>query len=316
MTTALHDGTSSDPFEHEALFYSSDDEYLEQILPFIADGLDAGAAVLIATPHAKVELLASRVEGWADDRLHLEAMEEVGANPAWIIPVWADFVAAQADLGRTVRGVGEPIWADRTPDELVECARHEALLNVAFAATSGFSLLCPYDLRFLDPSVIDEAGHNHPRIDRAGEVCTSENYDGDVPHWLDTPLTAVPAGTERASFGSGSIAPLRRLVAYRAGEAGLSRPKADDAVLAVSEAVSNSISHGGGRGELLLWQADDRFICEVHDHGHITDPLVGRIRPTVGQLDGRGMWLIHQVSDLVQLRFLPDGQHLRMQFVR
>jgi anti-sigma regulatory factor (Ser/Thr protein kinase) len=198
----------------------------------------------------------------------------------------------------------------------VECARHEALLNVAFAAARGFTLLCPYDTRSLDRAVLEEAEHTHPQIDRAGEPRASDAYDAAIPGWLETPLSPVPEGAERVTFGEESVAAIRRLVAYRGIEAGLPRPKADDAVLAVSEAVTNSIEHAGGGGELLLWSADDRFICEVHDHGRITDPLVGRVVPTVGQTDGRGLWLIHQICELVQLRSLPDGQHLRMHFTR
>jgi anti-sigma regulatory factor (Ser/Thr protein kinase) len=308
--------TVTEPFVHEALLYDSEEDYLERILPFVADGLDAGDAVLIAVPQANLDLLAPQMEGWVDDRLHVEAMEEVGANPAWIIPVWADFVAAQADAGRRVRGVGEPVWSARTPEELVECARHEALLNLAFATAEGFTLMCPYDTRTLDPAVLEEAAHTHPQLDRAGEACPSAAYDGQIPSWLESPLSPVPAGAERVAFDDGSVAAIRRLVAFRAIDAGLPRPKADDAVLAVSEAVTNSIDHAGGHGELALWATDDRFICEVHDQGRITDPLAGRLRPSVGQAAGRGLWLIYQISDLIQLRSLPDGQHLRLHFTR
>ena len=61
-----------------------------------------------------------------------------------------------------LRGIGEPIWADRSPAELVECQRHEALLNLAFAGTDGFRLLCPYDAARLDRDVIEEAERTHP----------------------------------------------------------------------------------------------------------------------------------------------------------
>ena len=66
--------------------------------------------------------------------------------------------------GRRLRGIGEPIWADRSPDELVECQRHEALLNLAFADAGDFWLLCPYDVDALDPDVIAEAHHSHPAV--------------------------------------------------------------------------------------------------------------------------------------------------------
>jgi prepilin-type processing-associated H-X9-DG protein len=41
-------------------------------------------------------------------------------------------VVSAAKLDR-LRGAGEPIWPERRPAELVECQRHESLLNVAFA---------------------------------------------------------------------------------------------------------------------------------------------------------------------------------------
>ena len=65
-------------------------------------------------------------------------MAEIGANPACIIPAWRDFVDECAEAGRAIRGIGEPIWADRSPAELVECQRHESLLNLAFADTRSF----------------------------------------------------------------------------------------------------------------------------------------------------------------------------------
>ena len=38
-----------------------------------------------------------------------------------------------------------------------ECQLHEALLNVAFGASTPLWLLCPYDLEALTADVIDEA---------------------------------------------------------------------------------------------------------------------------------------------------------------
>ena len=47
--------------------------------------------------------------------------------------------------GRPVRGIGEPIWPGRRPEELLECQLHEALLNVAVDPEVPFWLICPYD---------------------------------------------------------------------------------------------------------------------------------------------------------------------------
>ena len=103
-------------------------------------------------------------------------MGTVGRNPARIIPVWRAFVDEHAESVRGTCGVGEPIWAARTSDELVECERHEALLNLAFAATpTALHLMCPYDVGSLPGSVIEGARRNHPVVTEEG-VSTAEQY--------------------------------------------------------------------------------------------------------------------------------------------
>ena len=88
-------------------------------------------------------------------------MAQVGANPARIIPAWHEFVTRNAAPGRRMRGIGEPIWNGRSSDELVECQRHESLLNVAFGRGEPWWLLCPYDVENLEPAVIFEARRRH-----------------------------------------------------------------------------------------------------------------------------------------------------------
>ncbi|WP_425387325.1 ATP-binding protein [Embleya scabrispora] len=44
------------------------------------------------------------------------------------------------------------------------------------------------------------------------------------------------------------------------------------------------------------------FVCEIHDAGHIVDPLAGRHRPAPDQDGGRGLWMANQLCDLVQIR--------------
>src|SRR5206468_1362464 len=102
-------------------------------------------------PGRKGDLLRDALDEDAG-RVHFADMAQVGANPARIIPAWSAFVQGSAEPGRRMRGIGEPIWADRSPDELVECQHHEELINVAFDGAAPMDLLCPYDKRALDAS--------------------------------------------------------------------------------------------------------------------------------------------------------------------
>jgi anti-sigma regulatory factor (Ser/Thr protein kinase) len=113
-------------------------------------------------------------------------------------------------------------------------------------------------------------------------------------------------------FGWRSLGPVRRFVARHATGAGLGPARADDLVLAVNEVVTNSLRYGGGEGTLRTWQANGSLICEISDGGHITEPLVGRVRPPVRREGGRGLWLANQLCDLVQVRSFGDGSVVRL----
>ena len=275
-------------FSHEAFFYADDDEYLAAIGPFIDEGIAAGESVLVAVPADRLRLLAGRF-GAGQPQLRFAEMEVLGRNPAWIIPAWAAFVAAQAP-GRPARGVGQPIWAGRSADELVECSRHEALINVAFADAEGFRLLCPYDTTSLDHAVIEESLHNHPHVTTSDAVAPSDAYTGAIPSWLESPLSPVPATADVLTFHAGDLARVRHRTAALATAAGLQPSRIDDLVIAVSEATTNSALHAGGAGEIALWQDGGRFLCEIRDRELCPIPSPGECgrRPTRSAGAGSG----------------------------
>jgi anti-sigma regulatory factor (Ser/Thr protein kinase) len=76
--------------------------------------------------------------------------------------------------------------------------------------------------------------------------------------------------------------------------------------------ATNSIRHGGGEGKLRLWDEDDSLVLSVRDAGRIEDSLVGRERPPSEQASGRGLWLVNQLCDLVQIRSGKDGTEVRL----
>ena len=301
--------TQTAAFRHEVMLYDSRETFVDGAAPFIRGALAAGEPIMVAIGAEKIDLLRTLL---GDDAEHVvfADMAALGANPARIIPAWQEFVDAHAAEGRPLRGIGEPIWAERTPTELVECQCHEALLNVAFADAPAFHLICPYDTRRLDDDVIAEAERSHPFV--AGAPSGAYRGDHAVPQ-LAEPLPDPPAGVEAHEITHGSLADLRAHVAAEAERAGLSRPRTLDLVLAVHEIATNSLRHGGGRGSLRIWSEADTLICDVRDHGRIAQqPLVGRVRPVLGQAGGWGLWLSNQLIDLVQLRELPDGSVVRL----
>ena len=229
-----------------------------------------------------------------------------------------DHPGVAAVRGRTprpepARGVGEPIYPERDAAELVECQHHERLLNLAFA-DSELSLLCPYDTEMLDPRIIAEARHSHPLIVDGDGKHSNHDYTGheqDRALWVRA--LPEPDGQPRSfQFDRAALRGTRELVTRAARDAGLSRERRQDLVLAVHEVATNSIRHGGGHGLLRVWREPRALVCEIRDQGTIDDPLAGRRRPTGDQGSGYGLWLANQLCDLVQLRSDATGSTARL----
>ena len=297
-------------FHHEAVFYASNDEYLAGLLPDLRAAIAAGAAILVAVADDKAQLLRTAL-GDGAQRVRFADMERLGRNPACIIPAWREFMAT---AGRGPRlGIGEPVWPGRSDAELIECRRHESLLNLAFEDGPPWRLLCPYDARTLAPEVLADARHNHPHVSIGGVSRPCDEYvePPTVLSW-DGALPTPDTDPDEMVFTRDDLPLVRTFVSECAKRAGFGEDRVSDLVLAVNELATNSMRHGGGRGLLSVWQEDGTLLCEVTDRGHIADPLAGRERVPDVHGGGRGLWLVNHLCDLVQVRNFPGGTAIRL----
>jgi hypothetical protein len=122
--------------------------------------------------------------------------------------------------------------------------------------------------------VLEEAWRSHPFVSEGGVAMGSVPYRGleETAAPFAAPLPEPPAEAPELGFGPGSLAGLRALVAERAADAGLDPARAADLVLAVDEVATNSLRRDGGRG----------------------------------------LWMVNQLCDLVQVRTFPSGVAVRM----
>ncbi|PSL47155.1 anti-sigma regulatory factor (Ser/Thr protein kinase) [Saccharothrix carnea] len=297
--------TPSGVFVHPALFYNSDEEYLDALVPFITDGLGEGHPAAVAVPGARLRLLREALGTAADDVLMLD-MEVVGRNPGRIIPtVLRRF--ADAHRSGQVRIIGEPIWAGRTEIEYPACAQHEALINLAFAGRD-VTIVCPYDSRALDDHVLADALATHPTVWEATGRRDSDHYD---PHAVvdryNRPLPTAPDSADLDVGTTADIRDVRRLVADQARRSPLDAEAIADLELIATELVTNSLRHTGAGCRLRIWRDGAHLICSVEDDGRLTDPLAGRRPPEPGQRGGRGLLLVNQLADLVRTHATAHG---------
>ncbi|MFF8386519.1 anti-sigma factor RsbA family regulatory protein [Streptomyces kanasensis] len=297
-------------FHHPALFYSTDDEYRAGVGAFVRDALDDGHTALVAVPGRQLALLRDAV-GADHHRVTWVDMTDAGRNPGRILSMLQDFADRHEDT-TPVSIVGEPIWVGRTPAEAWEATRHEALINLAFEGRRA-AILCPYDTA-LPAEVLTHAYRTHPVVGEPGAYRASHRYtdphevcrDCDVP--LPEPVDAVVV-----TFGEWELARTRDEADRWAAAEGLPQDRRTDWLLAVAEAISNSVRHGGGRGTLRMWRADGGLVAEISDRGRLGDPLTGRRRPDpLAATGGRGVWMMHQLCDLVEIRAAARGLVLRL----
>ncbi|HTA03732.1 MAG TPA: sensor histidine kinase [Streptosporangiaceae bacterium] len=296
-------------FRHAAWLYHAHAEYLGGIRDFVQAGLACNEPVFVVVP-------GSQLPGdWLPrgPSVTVADMRELGGNPARLIPALRAF--ADRFPGRRVRYLGEPAWAERSGAELLEAARHESLLNLAFA-DAQISALCLYNATDLAAAVLADACGAHPTLGNGDGERANADYCGPDcwPDSLAKPLVA-PASAEVLVYDK-DLRPVRAQVAAVAGQAGLSPARCTDLVIAASEVAANTLRHTRGTGVVRLWETDAEVLCQIEDCGHISNPLAGHWRPSGDVSGGQGLWLVNQLCDLAEIRSSELGTTIRLHMYR
>ena len=296
-------------FVHAALFYRTQAEFTSSVLPFVTAGAEGGVPVVVASQGRNLQLLQAQLDGLGE-RVAFADLASIGPNPGRLLS-WMQQVTEQHH-GHAVRYVHEAAWRSRRPEEIHEVIRHEALIN-QLADTWRVSILCPYDLA-LGRDVIASAERTHPVVLRGGHRQTSPSYDPRVrdPAEYDGPLGDPPARAAVLAYRD-DLARVRAFTTGHACRAGLPDRLVRDLVIAVGELVANTLAHTSGPGQLSIWATPKEVICQIRDSGHIEDPLTGLLRPDPADVGGgRGLWVVNQVCDLVQIRSSRSDTRIRL----
>lgn len=288
---------------HSALIYGSEQEFLDVAMPFVEQGAAASEPTLVAVQARNIENLRAALGGEPScvTLLAVEDWYETSAGTRDKVARWA----GERVNGHRVRIIGEPPWAVGNDAQVRDWARHESVINVAFAGIP-VSFICPYDSRVLPNEIVEHAHSTHPEIAGPDAWTESHGYEDplDFCRRLDSRV-AGPTGDPAAeiAFGLADLARLRRLVTSIAIRSGLPDSRAGELALAVNEVAANAVVHGRPPATLRAWQMDGEIVCEVSDSGDgIEDALAGQLAPPADGLGGRGLWMARLLCDAVEIR--------------
>ena len=90
-------------FRHDAVFYAGQAGFVPVVEPYVRTAIERDEPALLALPVDKIDLLRAAL-GEDAGRVSFVDIVDAGRNPAWLIPLWTDFVREQGGDGRSLWG--------------------------------------------------------------------------------------------------------------------------------------------------------------------------------------------------------------------
>ena len=142
--------------DHRVLFFKRDEDLIDQVVPFVVDGLSRGDRVLVIMTAAHAHLLEERLSHVAPDRrqdllITLDAVDL--AEKVAPAGIFNPTVLAELFTPLTLDGVPSRIYGEMTSvlveKGYVKAAVELELLGQQFTHEQGIPILCGYDLPHL-----------------------------------------------------------------------------------------------------------------------------------------------------------------------
>jgi anti-sigma regulatory factor (Ser/Thr protein kinase) len=300
-------------YDHEAIYYGSEDELLAVVVPFLRGGVEAGEPTVVSLDDEKAELVRAAVP--ESSKITFLTTDELYARPAVAIKAYRDLMAGYVAGGAPrIRILGE------VPHAALEStwdwwARYESAVNYAYDEFPLWSM-CGYDTRITPRHILDDVARTHPLVATPdGRHSPGGGYI-EPPTFLgqSRPMTDYPIQHQLplAELIDPTPPAVRRAV-RDANRTTLPPGGIEDFLVAVSETVTNALRHGRPPVRVRIWTDPDQLVVTVHDHGAgPTDPFAG-LQPAANRsTGGLGLWIAHQMCSHVAFAHDEDGFTIRL----
>jgi anti-sigma regulatory factor (Ser/Thr protein kinase) len=288
---------------HIGLPYRTADEYLSAALPFLTDGLRAQEPVIVVATTPQREAIR-RGLGEKAERCRFEESAGWYDTPARAMTRYLDLWRERRERGAaSLRILAEPLATPVTPARIERWTVFENSVN-AVLASMPFMMMCSYDVSA--PQLDESIACSHPYLARDGAISTNDCFVEPLEferRHLATPLPLAASGRQTTAFDIESAWRARDVLRRYAALHGMPPPRIDEVVIAVGEALANAIEHGGGGGTLTIFRSGDELICDITSRaGGVPDAMRGYLLPDASAPRGRGLWIMRQLCDWVELR--------------
>ena len=299
---------------HEALLYSTPQEFVGVAAPFLRSAVENGESALVVSSPASTAAARDALGALAD-RVDWEDTVTWYPKPVDRIQSLHRYVGERLESGvARVRIIDESVWPTDSASAISELKRFESICNLLFAPLPVW-MICPYNASLFN-HILPDAYRTHPvirdaRVSREASVAYLE--PGDFFEALDAEqeLAAAPPDAHLLRF----VTPgeVRSLVIAEASAAGLHPDRIRDLDLAACEMATNAIRHADRHGEVRVWTGPEEIVCEVSDSGGgMKDRLAGYGEPSEPAVGGWGLLLARKLCDGVEVRSTARGTTVRL----
>lgn len=304
---------------HDGLLYSSDEELLRFVVPFLRDGIaDGEVAVVVANDRTR-ELLEPALADIGPIEF-VEAPTVFRRSAAAVLAYHELIQGALSRGAQRVRLISEVDFGN-TPDGKLENIRFEAIANVALTGHPVWNV-CLYDSRRTPPELLDTTSQAHPylvidhhRRANPGYLFPAEllrRHSQLVPYGVE----AQTPDLELLDLGTSGLSSLRRGInAAALASSVVPQAQIDDFLEAISEVATNSLVHGQGPVGVRVWVTQQRIVCTITDRGRgFDEPLAGFLPVPLSGMPGNGfgLWLARNLSDSLDFSTTDDGFTARL----